>query len=409
MASSIDRERVAAILKLLGINEVPATTVGSQTNTHLKQAVFQSGKAHFFGPIDEFNGAELTQWLSQAEAISQGNDSFVKNHCKTINNLLRDRSYLVGNSLTVADAALLHSLSNRAASIADLPELKRYLDHISRLCTGVGLNAEIAPTVFPIRTRASSNKKADAVATPSATGSNKEAKTAAAQETAPEAVSTKAAAVNKKEEKKSGDATDGSAKAEEGKKAKKEKQPAPAASTAAEGDGAAEAAELDPSKLDIRVGIITKCWNHPESDKLYCEEIDLGEGAPRSIASGLRHFYASADELVGRKVLVLANLKERPLAGFKSNGMVLCASNDDHTAVKFVEVPATANPGDRVVFPGFEKGEPATPAQMAKKKIFEKLAPDLRTDGAGITYWGSVPFTIGGETCTSPLLNGHVS
>ena len=130
---------------------------------------------------------------------------------------------------------------------------------------------------------------------------------------------------------------------------------------------------------------------------VYFQEIDLGEGAPRSIASGLRHFYASADELVGRKVLVLANLKERPLAGFKSNvsstttrrinvciiiifrqGMVLCASNDDHTAVKFVEVPATASPGDRVVFPGFEKGEPATPAQMAKKKIFEKLAPDVR-------------------------------
>ena len=198
-------------------------------------------------------GAELTQWLSQAEAISQGNDSFVKNHCKTINNLLRDRSYLVGNSLTVADAALLHSLSNRTASITELPELKRYLDHISRLCTGVGLNAEIAPTVFPIRTRASSNKKADAVAAPSATGSNKEAKTAAVQETAPEAVSTKAAAVNKKEEKKSGGATDGAAKAEEGKKVKKEKQPAPAAasSTAAEGDGAAEAAELDPSKVRL--------------------------------------------------------------------------------------------------------------------------------------------------------------
>ena len=58
--------------------------------------------------------------------------------------------------------------------------------------------------------------------------------------------------------------------------------------------------------------------------------------------------------------------------------MVLCASNDDHTVVKFVEVPASANPGDRVIFPGFEKGEPATPNQVDKKKIFIKLAPDVR-------------------------------
>ena len=47
--------------------------------------------------------------------------------------------------------------------------------------------------------------------------------------------------------------------------------------------------------LDIRVGTVTKCWEHPEAEKLYCEEIDIGEEAgPRTIASGLRPFYASA-------------------------------------------------------------------------------------------------------------------
>jgi len=39
---------------------------------------------------------------------------------------------------------------------------------------------------------------------------------------------------------------------------------------------------------------------------------------------------------------VLANLKPRNMVGFKSHGMVLCASNDDHTAVKFVDVPPSA-------------------------------------------------------------------
>jgi hypothetical protein len=57
--------------------------------------------------------------------------------------------------------------------------------------------------------------------------------------------------------------------------------------------------------------------------------------------------------------------------------MVLCASNEDHTSVHFVDPPADSKPGDRVIFSGFENGEAATPAQVAKKKIFEKLAPQV--------------------------------
>jgi methionine--tRNA ligase beta chain len=101
---------------------------------------------------------------------------------------------------------------------------------------------------------------------------------------------------------------------QKGKKddAKGEKK-ADASAAAAEGDQE----DLDPSKLDIRVGHVVKCWNHPDSEKLLCEEIDLGEGTLRTIASGIRPHYA-AEELQGRKVCVLANLKDRNLAGFKS-------------------------------------------------------------------------------------------
>lgn len=56
--------------------------------------------------------------------------------------------------------------------------------------------------------------------------------------------------------------------------------------------------------------------------------------------------------------------------------MVLCASNEEHTVVQLVDPPAGSRPGDRVTFKGFD-GEPANPAQMAKKKIFEKLAPQV--------------------------------
>jgi methionine--tRNA ligase beta chain len=133
---------------------------------------------------------------------------------------------------------------------------------------------------------------------------------------------------------------------------------------------------LDPSKLDLRVGLIVKCWNHPEAEKLLCEEIDLAEASgPRSIASGLRAHYA-AEDMVGKRVIVVANLKEAKLVGFKSNGMVLCACSADRSVIKLLEPPTDAVVGERVVFESFS-GEPASSSVMAKKKVLEKLAPGV--------------------------------
>ena len=93
--------------------------------------------------------------------------------------------------------------------------------------------------------------------------------------------------------------------------------------------------------LDVRVGKIVEAWEHPDSDKLWVEKIDVGEvevegegeeaketPAPRQIASGLRAHYATAADLEGRAVIVVCNLKEAKLGGVPSNGMVLCASGD---------------------------------------------------------------------------------
>ena len=164
---------------------------------------------------------------------------------------------------------------------------------------------------------------------------------------------------------------------------------------AAESTSDAEAlSPPNPSLLDIRVGEIKKCWNHPDSEKLLCEEIDCGEeSGPRSIASGIAAFY-KADEFVGKKVLVLANLKDRKLAGFLSQGMVLCASTEDGSDVKILEPPAGAANGDRVVFSGVENGEPASSSQMKKKKILEKLAPMMKTDESGAAFCGESGMTV---------------
>ena len=56
--------------------------------------------------------------------------------------------------------------------------------------------------------------------------------------------------------------------------------------------------------MDIHVGVITKAWEHEEADKLFCEEIDIGEeSGPRQIASGLRDHY-KLEDLEGQRVLV---------------------------------------------------------------------------------------------------------
>lgn len=165
--------------------------------------------------------------------------------------------------------------------------------------------------------------------------------------------------------------------------------------------------EIDVSKLDIRVGVIQEAWEHEEADKLFCEKIDIGEEEPRSIASGLRAYY-KVEDLVGKRVLVLANLKARKLVGFPSHGMVLCASNDD--SVVFVDPPADAAIGERVLCCGFE-GEPASENQVGKKKILEKVFPDLKTDSNGVASYKGIPLTAGSGSCVAEggLANGQVS
>eukprot|EP00537_Pseudo-nitzschia_pungens_P003945 CAMPEP_0172367840 /NCGR_PEP_ID=MMETSP1060-20121228/23927_1 /TAXON_ID=37318 /ORGANISM="Pseudo-nitzschia pungens, Strain cf. cingulata" /LENGTH=248 /DNA_ID=CAMNT_0013092225 /DNA_START=1880 /DNA_END=2626 /DNA_ORIENTATION=+ len=169
---------------------------------------------------------------------------------------------------------------------------------------------------------------------------------------------------------------------------------------------------IDVSKLDIRVGVIEKCWEHEEADKLFCEEINVGEEEPRKIASGLKAHYTSED-MVGKKVLVLANLKSRKMVGFPSHGMVLCAVKEgaaedgSEDIVELLSPPEAAVPGDRIVCAGYE-GEPATENQVIKKKMLNVIFPDLKVNSEGVAVYKDVPLAIGSGDeaafCTSGSL-----
>ena len=135
--------------------------------------------------------------------------------------------------------------------------------------------------------------------------------------------------------------------------------------------------------LDIRVGKILSVGPHPDADSLYVEQIDLGEAEPRTVVSGLRKF-VSEEAMANRLVAVVCNLKPAKMRGILSTGMVLCASNDDHTAVDPILIPDGSTVGSRIMVEGYSRD--AEEQINPKKKIFEKIAPEMRV-GNGTCSW----------------------
>lgn len=109
--------------------------------------------------------------------------------------------------------------------------------------------------------------------------------------------------------------------------------------------------------VDLRVAKIVKVERHPKADKLYIETLDDGSGAERVIVSGLVPYYRE-DELLGRHIVVAANLKPAKLRGVESRGMLLAASAPGPEGGEIVEVlsaPESA-PGTRVILDGQDSG-----------------------------------------------------
>lgn len=84
----------------------------------------------------------------------------------------------------------------------------------------------------------------------------------------------------------------------------------------------------DFAKVELRVGEIKTAERVPKADKLLCFTVDLGESAPRQILAGIAQYY-EPEKLIGRKVIVVANLAPRKLRGLESQGMILAASVGD--------------------------------------------------------------------------------
>ena len=108
------------------------------------------------------------------------------------------------------------------------------------------------------------------------------------------------------------------------------------------GDAPAEKIELAPeitiddfAKVEIRVAKVTACEKVKKSDKLLCLQLDDGRGG-RQVVSGIAQYYTPED-LIGKKIQLIANLKPVKLRGVESNGMICAADTPDGVKVIFVD------------------------------------------------------------------------
>jgi methionine--tRNA ligase beta chain len=181
-----------------------------------------------------------------------------------------------------------------------------------------------------------------------------------------------------------------------------------------------EAPKLDEvwevySKCDLRVGKILECEPHPDSAHVYREKIDLGEGEPRLIGSGLNG-KIPIEEMLSGYVIVFANLKPRKLVDFMSNGMVLCASNEDKSTIELIRPPEGCKIGDRVQLLGNPilgqaVKQAAEEVLNPKKKYAERFLDNLRTNEKCEATYNGVPMCTseGGVLKSKTLANVHIS
>jgi methionyl-tRNA synthetase len=103
----------------------------------------------------------------------------------------------------------------------------------------------------------------------------------------------------------------------------------------------------DFAKVELKVAQIKEVEEIEGANKLYKLTLDDGTENGRTICAGIKEFY-SAEELINKKIIIVANLAPRKLRGIESCGMLLAASNEDHSVVSLISSDKEINNGSRV-------------------------------------------------------------
>ena len=133
------------------------------------------------------------------------------------------------------------------------------------------------------------------------------------------------------------------------------------------------AGEADPfSKLDLRVAKVLDVKDVPDADTLYLLHLDLGKLGKRVIVAGMKPHY-SKEEMKGKKIIIVSNLKPAKIRGVTSNGMLLAAEDGKGTCSLLD--PGDSNPGSEVKIEGIEK-EPVTILEFGDFKKVNMVVGD---------------------------------
>jgi aminoacyl tRNA synthase complex-interacting multifunctional protein 1 len=346
--------------------------------------------------------AEINQWLTTSSRL-QSNPSETT-LLETLNTHLSSRTTLLGAKPSKADVALYESLATAVAQWTPeqrtgeqgLPNIVRHLDFVQNSpLFGLKEKKLVVDPEEILYVKPMVDAKAEKERL-------KKEKAAAAAGAGGETVladrSNKGKSVGEKVKEKAGEVKDkvaaavgseGAGEQQQKKKEKKEKAPKPQKAPAA-------AASLSPCLIDLRVGHVLKAIKHPEADSLFVSTIAMGdkEGTDdtdvyegqvvRTVCSGLNGL-VPLEEMQGRYVVVVCNLKPVKMRGIKSCAMVLAASprlkegEEDHHAgpVELVTPPEGSKAGERVFFEGW-KGE-SEGVLNPKKKVWETIQPGFTT------------------------------
>lgn len=339
------------------------------------------------------NNDEMMKWVTFAEEFS---DACLKT-LDDLNGVLASKSVLVGEGLTSSEAdivvfATVYSSvkSLQGSDKENLPHLMRWMDYIQN-------REDFGETFEPILVQ---KEKFDP---PAPKTVEKVEVGSTASKTAKDSNNAEKTPVPNTE-KAQGDAK---AKTEKKKAPEKvaEKKAATEKKAAPEKVAEEKDKDVSVSLLKIQVGLIRKAYKHPSADSLLVEEIDTGDAKPRQVVSGLAK-YCSPDELTNRLVVLITNVKPGKLRDVMSEGLVLCASSDDHTVVEPLIAPKGAKVGEIVTFSGHD-GKPED-VLNPKKKQLDKITPHLYTDDKGVATFKGTPFMTSAGPCTSSIFKASI-
>lgn len=343
----------------------------------------------FLGANDAVSRALVNQWVTLASRIAALPSAAEEAELQLGETAGATQEYLTSSPrATVADVLLYASLT---------VELEERLPRLSRWAAFVASDSYIAPLA-----------RVRAAAMPTSTANSEEVSGGDAKKSAPAASAALAKPSAEEIERRRIEKEKAKAEKELQKKQTEGSAASASAPTAAAGGNpnqkGSNASKVDSVDIDIRVGRIESIDRHPEADKLFVETISLGPNeVPRTIVSGLVDHY-SREELLGAYVLVVCNLKAKPLKGVASHGMVLCASNDNG-AVKIVSPPEGTPAGERVQFGGkLSSAPPAIPSNAATIELLSHF----RTTADGVVTWKDQLATVAKGPVTSSLVNALV-